>query len=89
MDISFIREFMVLSETCNYQSASEQLYLTNSTLSKHIQKMEAELGSPLFERSTRKVTLTNEGEIFRKKCGQMLALYDEALSLMKKDDDST
>ncbi len=84
MDISYIREFMVLSETCNYQSASEQLYLTNSTLSKHIQKMEAELGTPLFERSTRKVTLTNEGKIFQQKCAQILELYDEALAQMKK-----
>ncbi len=84
MDISYIREFMVLSETCNYQSASEQLYLTNSTLSKHIQKMEAELGTPLFERSTRKITLTNEGKIFQQKCAQILELYDEALTQMKK-----
>ncbi len=83
MDISFMREFMVLSETCNYQNASEQLYLTNSTLSKHIQKMEAELGHPLFERSTRKVTLTKEGEIFQEKCSQILALYDEALAKME------
>ncbi len=84
MDISFIREFMVLSETCNYQNASEKLYLTNSTLSKHIQKMEAELGTPLFERSTRKVTLTKEGKIFQQKCAQILDLYDDALRQMKK-----
>ncbi len=83
MDIAFIREFMVLSETCNYQNASEQLYLTNSTLSKHIQKMEAELGHPLFERSTRKVTLTREGRIFQEKCSQILELYDDALSSME------
>ncbi|MCC8137261.1 MAG: LysR family transcriptional regulator [Clostridiales bacterium] len=37
---------MELSETCSYQDASERLYITNSTLSKHIQKMEAELGVP-------------------------------------------
>ncbi|MCC8067302.1 MAG: LysR family transcriptional regulator [Clostridiales bacterium] len=85
MEIQFLREFMVLSETCSYQNASERLYITNSTLSKHIQKMEAEFGFPLFERSTRKVALTDAGKILQQKCGQILPLYDEALVEMNKE----
>ncbi|MCC8052190.1 MAG: LysR family transcriptional regulator [Clostridiales bacterium] len=85
MDIDFLREFMELSETCSYQDASERLYITNSTLSKHIQKMEAELGVPLFERSTRKVTLTEVGKILKEKCEKILPLYDEALMQMNME----
>lgn len=82
MDIEFLREFMELSETCSYQDASERLYITNSTLSKHIQKMEGELGVALFERSTRKVTLTDMGKILKEKCEKILPLYDEAIMQM-------
>ncbi len=85
MDIDFLREFMELSETCSYQEASERLYITNSTLSKHIQKMEAELGVLLFERSTRKVTLTDVGKILKEKCEKILPLYDEALMQMNME----
>ncbi len=82
MDIEFLREFLVLSKTCSYQEASEKLYITNSTLSKHIQKMESELGYTLFERSTRKVMLTDVGKVLKKNCEQILSLYDEALIQM-------
>ncbi|MCD8336622.1 MAG: LysR family transcriptional regulator [Lachnospiraceae bacterium] len=85
MEIEFLREFIVLSETCSFQEASEQLYITNSTLSKHIQKMEAELGHPLFERSTRRVTLTEMGHILQESAGKILAQYDEALIQMNKE----
>ncbi len=85
MDIDYIREFMALTETCSYQEASKKLYITNSALSKHIQKMEAELGHPLFERSTRKVSLTKYGKIFQQKCTQILSLYDEAISEMNDE----
>ncbi|MCD8104231.1 MAG: LysR family transcriptional regulator [Lachnospiraceae bacterium] len=79
MDIEFLREFQVLSKTCSFQEASEMLYITNSTLSKHIQKMEAELGHSLFERSTRKVALTGAGKILQDKGEQILSLYDEGI----------
>ncbi|MCD7744011.1 MAG: LysR family transcriptional regulator [Lachnospiraceae bacterium] len=85
MDIEFLREFMVLSKTCSYQEASEKLYITNSTLSKHIQKMETELGYSLFERSTRKVMLTDVGKVLKKNCEQILALYDDALIQMNME----
>lgn len=62
MDIHYLREFMVLAETKNYWEAAYRLFLNQSTLSKHIKSMEAELGVPLFTRTTRKVELTEFGE---------------------------
>ncbi len=85
MDMEYIREFMTLSETCNFQEASRKLFITNSTLSKHLQRMESELGHPLFERSTRKVSLTEYGKIFQKQCGKVLKSYDDALSEMNDE----
>ena len=62
MDITGLKEFLALADTQNFWKASEMLYMNESTLSKHIKKLEAELQVPLFDRSTRKVSLTVYGE---------------------------
>ena len=62
MNTSFYREFSVLAEEKNYMEAAERLYMNQSTLSKHIKAMETELGVPLFDRSTRRVELTEYGK---------------------------
>lgn len=62
MDITNLKEFLTLAETQNFWEASELLFMNESTLSKHIRKLESELGVSLFHRSTRKVSLTPYGE---------------------------
>lgn len=62
MNLSFFREFTVLAEEKNYMEAAERLYMNQSTLSKHIKAMENELGVFLFDRSTRRVELTEYGK---------------------------
>ena len=63
MDLNWFLEFVVLSETLHYQNAADKLYTTQSTLSKHIQAMERELGSPLFKRSYHRLELTPFGRM--------------------------
>lgn len=62
MNLNWFREFLVLASTCNYLEAADRLYIGQSNLSKHIKSMEAELGGPLFDRSSRRVKLTPLGE---------------------------
>ena len=62
MDINSLKEFLALAETRNFWEASELLFMNESTLSKHIKKLENELQVPLFARNTRKVALTSYGE---------------------------
>lgn len=62
MDMNSLKEFLALAETRNFWEASELLFMNESTLSKHIKKLEAELQVPLFARNTRKVALTSYGE---------------------------
>ena len=64
MNIEHIAEFAVLAQVGNYLEASELLFISQSTLSKHIQSMERELGVRLFDRSTRRIALTEEGRTF-------------------------
>lgn len=64
MEIDYIREFVTLAKCGNYLAASEELYISQSSLSKHIIALEKELGFPLFDRTTRKVTLSRYGMLF-------------------------
>ena len=64
MDLNYIREFVVLANTCNYMEAAEQLFISQSALSRHIKNLEEELGVSLFDRSTRSVTLNAFGMLF-------------------------
>lgn len=64
MTVENMREFVVLAEERNYLVAADILYSTQATLSRHIIAMEEELGFTLFNRSTKKIELTQEGSRF-------------------------
>ncbi|MGC3992855.1 MAG: LysR family transcriptional regulator [Propionicimonas sp.] len=74
MDIRHIKEFAVLAEVQNYLEASDLLFISQSSLSKHIKALEAELGAPLFDRSTRHVRLNEAGAVFLEFARQVVAL---------------
>lgn len=64
MDLTYLKEFVTLADIGNYLEAADQLYISQSALSRHIKAMEDELGIRLFDRSTRKISLTKFGELF-------------------------
>jgi DNA-binding transcriptional LysR family regulator len=64
MDTERCREFVVLSQTRNFLEASEQLFISQSSLSKHVKSLEHELGVSLLNRSTRHVELSPAGKVF-------------------------
>lgn len=80
MDISLLREFIVLAEVESFEKAADQLYTTQSTLSKHIKKMENELGITLFDRTTRNVQITEGGKLLLSYARQIEALEQSCLS---------
>ena len=82
MDIRMIREFLVLAECGNFLEASERLFISQSSLSRHIKSLEEELGAPLFDRTTRRVALNRFGELFlpyAKELEQIRQAYTAAL----------
>ncbi len=64
MELSYIREFLVMADVLNYKKASESLYVSQSTLFNHIRALEDELGFELFTRNGRGIRLSEYGELF-------------------------
>ena len=64
MEISYIKEFVTLAQERQYVSASKKLFISQSTLSRHVQALEKEIGYKLFDRTTRDVELSAEGKTF-------------------------
>ncbi len=77
MELSHIREFIVLAETQNFLEASESLFISQSTLSRHIKAIENDLGHSLFDRTTRRVSLNKYGQLFLPYAKEMVRIqYD-------------
>ena len=63
MTTEYLYEFSVLARTLSFSRAAQALCLSQSTLSKHVQRMEDELGVQLLVRSTHAVSLTEAGRL--------------------------
>ena len=87
MEIAYICEFVTLAETCNYMEAADQLFISQSALSRHIKTLEEELGAQLFDRSTRRVFLSRFGTLFLPYARQITAVkyeYEAAIAAAQK-----
>lgn len=80
MKIHYIREFLLLASNKNFSKTAEQLYMSQSTLSRHISSMEKELGIQLVDRSSYAFKLTPAGSIAVEGFQKVLNEYISALS---------
>lgn len=62
LDTRLLRAFVTVAEELNFTRAAERLVLAQQALSAQVRQLEARLGARLFERTTRKVSLTAAGE---------------------------
>lgn len=76
MHLLQIRYFLRLAERRHFWQTAEQLNITQSALSRHIQSLERELGFLLFERDRRNVRLTAAGQLLRTEWTRLLAELD-------------
>ncbi len=74
--------FAKVAETCSFTVAAQKLGLTASAVSKSVARLELELGVKLLQRSTRLVSLTDDGASFFERCRHILSEIEDAESAM-------
>lgn len=67
-----ITSFVCVAEELSFAAAARKLGISPSAVGKNIAKLEQSLGVRLFQRSTRHVTLTDEGALFHERCRRIL-----------------
>ncbi|MFI6130678.1 LysR family transcriptional regulator [Micromonospora sp. NPDC051141] len=70
-----LQEFRVLAEELSFTRSAALLGTTSSTVSRRIASLERRLGVPLFERTTRRVELTEAGRALRSRMTEIDALW--------------
>jgi DNA-binding transcriptional LysR family regulator len=76
---SHLPAFVAAAELLSFSAAARKLGLSRDQVSKQVAALEAELGAPLFQRSTRAMTLTPAGETLLERARTIVRLLDEAL----------
>ena len=79
LDLRLLRAFVAVADELHFTRAAHRLYVAQQALSRDIRRLESQVGAPLFARSTRRVTLTADGERLLVHARSLLALNDAAL----------
>lgn len=77
MELRELRYFLAVAREKNITKAADALYISQPSLSKQMQNLEKEIGSPLFVRGSRSVTLTETGMLLKKRAEELLELYEK------------
>lgn len=80
LNFHLLEQFVALARTKNFTRAAEELSLSQSALSRAIQKLEEQLGQPLFERKPREVVLTDHGELLLERSQYILKLMEDTFA---------
>lgn len=86
MDIRTMQYYLAVVREGTISAAAEALHVAQPSLSRQMKELEEELGATLFERGNRKITLTEEGMVLRKRAEEMVRLLqmtEEEISQIK------
>ncbi|WP_415906032.1 LysR substrate-binding domain-containing protein [Neptuniibacter sp. QD72_48] len=73
-----VTEFVAVAETESFTAASQRLGISTAQVSRQISALEKRLATKLFYRTTRRVSVTEEGKVYYQHCRQLLDGLDEA-----------
>ncbi len=77
MELRILQYFLMVAREENITRAAKQLNMTQPTLSRQLMQLEDELGKPLFIRGKRKIELTDEGVLLRRRAEEILSLVNK------------
>lgn len=83
MELRVLRYFLTVAKEQSFTKAAEQLHITQPTLSRQLAALEEELGTELFHRSGRSITLTDEGLLLKRRALEILDLENRTVEEIK------
>lgn len=78
-DLNLLRTFLAVAELKNFTAAAERLRLARPQVSLQVRRMETMLGTSLFHRTTRRVTLTDAGQRLFEQCAPLLTGIEQVV----------
>ncbi|GAD79145.1 LysR family transcriptional regulator [Vibrio ezurae] len=81
-----IKVFLETAKLGSLSAAARSLDQTPAAISRTIQRLEAELAVPLFIRSTRKLRLSSQGELFLPRCQQAMLIFEQGIDELTETD---
>lgn len=87
MELRVLQYFLAVARENSISGAAEFLHLSQPTLSRQLKELEEELGKQLFIRGNRKITLTEEGMILRKRAEEVTELIRKTKDEISASDD--
>jgi DNA-binding transcriptional LysR family regulator len=84
LDPAHLRSFLAIVRYGGYHRAADALHLTQPAVSRHIRRLEEQLGEPLFARRGRGVELTEYGERAALELEEVLGAHDRALVRLQR-----
>lgn len=81
MELRHLRYCIAVADELNFNRAAEKLHVSQSALSKQIRELEEEVGIEIFERTKRKVEVTEAGRLFLAEARRTLAQADQTLQI--------
>jgi DNA-binding transcriptional LysR family regulator len=79
IEVRDLVHFTTVADALHFGAAAERLGISQPSLSRSIARLERRLGFPLFQRTTRRISLTPAGEVFLADCRRLLAEMDGAI----------
>lgn len=86
MELRVLEYFLAIAREETISKAAEFLHITQPTLSRQMKDLEDELGKSLFVRGNRKITLTKDGMLLRKRAEEIVSLVEKTEAEMLADD---
>lgn len=88
MDIRVLQYFLAVAREESITKAAETLRMTQPPLSRQLKDLEDELGKKLLIRGSKKVTLTEDGMLLRKRAEEMIDLMEKTKAELASSDDN-
>ncbi len=85
LEFHSLEQLVVLARTQNFTQAAAELNLSQSALSRGIQKLEEQIGQPLFERRPREVVLTDHGALLLERAKEILKLVEDTFTELTEE----